>query len=75
HANTDRAAVRIRTVPGRLVAEVQDWGRGMPTQDGAVLGVGLSGMRERMEQLGGVLRIRSGSDGTTITAVLPVAAL
>jgi two-component system NarL family sensor kinase len=51
---------------------VQDWGTGMATNDETVFGVGLSGMRERIEQLGGVLQIRSGPDGTTITAVLPV---
>ena len=73
HANTDRAAVRLQTEPGRLIAEVQDWGTGMPEQDEAVFGVGLSGMRERIEQLGGTLRIRSGCDGTSVTAVLPVA--
>jgi PAS domain S-box-containing protein len=74
HANTDRAAVRLRTEPGRLIAEVQDWGTGMAAEDEAVFGVGLSGMRERIEQLGGTLRIRSGRDGTTVTAALPVAA-
>jgi PAS domain S-box-containing protein len=72
HANTDRAAVRLGAEPGRLIAEVQDWGTGMATNDETVFGVGLSGMRERIEQLGGVLQIRSGPDGTTITAVLPV---
>lgn len=74
HANTDRAAVRLRTESGRLVAEVQDWGIGMVAEDVTGFGVGLSGMRERIEQLGGTLRIRSGPDGTTVTAVLPAAA-
>lgn len=74
HANTDRAAVRLRSEPGRLVTEVQDWGTGMPAEDESVYGVGLSGMRERIEQLGGTLHIRSGPDGTTITAILPVVA-
>jgi PAS domain S-box-containing protein len=72
HANTDRAAVRLAAEPGRLIVEVQDWGTGMATNDETVLGVGLSGMRERIEQLGGVLQIRSGPGGTTITADLPV---
>ena len=71
HANTDRAAVRLGTESGRLSVEVQDWGIGMPP-DETGYGVGLSGMRERIEQLGGVLEIRSGADGTTIRALLPV---
>jgi PAS domain S-box-containing protein len=74
HAGTDRAAVRLRIEPGRLVAEVQDWGRGMAADDETSFGVGLSGMRERIEQLGGTLEIRSGTDGTTISANVPVAA-
>ena len=74
HANTDRALVRLCSEPGRLITEVQDWGTGMEADDVTVFGVGLSGMHERIEQLGGTLRIRSGPDGTTITAVLPVAA-
>jgi signal transduction histidine kinase len=74
HAHTDRAAVRLGTEPGRLIAEVPDWGTGMAAEDEALFGVGLSGMRERIEQLGGTLRIRSGRDGTTVRAVLPVAA-
>jgi PAS domain S-box-containing protein len=74
HANTDRAAVRLSSQTDRLIVEVQDWGAGMAANDEAVFGVGLSGMRERIEQLGGILEIRSGPDGTTITAVLPVAA-
>jgi len=72
HASSDRAAVRLVSEPGRLIAEVQDWGIGMPTNDETAFGVGLSGMRERIEQLGGVLQIGSGPDGTMITALIPV---
>jgi PAS domain S-box-containing protein len=74
HANSDRAAVCLRTEPGRLLVEVQDWGTGMAADDETGFGVGLAGMRERIEQLGGTLAIRSGTGGTTITASLPVVA-
>jgi PAS domain S-box-containing protein len=37
-------------------------------------GVGISGMRERLEQLGGCLRIEGGAEGTRLTAVLPLEA-
>jgi two-component system NarL family sensor kinase len=36
------------------------------------LGVGISGMRERVRQVGGRLEIKSGPHGTRITATLPV---
>jgi signal transduction histidine kinase len=79
HAHSRAAAIRLRTEPERLVIEVQDWGRGMPPDarvdhavDGGALGVGIAGMRERMKQLGGELEIRSGAQGTTVRALLPL---
>jgi PAS domain S-box-containing protein len=79
HAHSRAAAIRLRPEPERLVIEVQDWGRGMPRDarvehaaDGGALGVGIAGMRERMKQLGGELEIRSGTQGTTVRALLPI---
>jgi PAS domain S-box-containing protein len=79
HAHSRTAAIRLRTEPERLVIEVQDWGRGMPhdarvehAAGGGALGVGIAGMRERMQQLGGELEIRSGAQGTTVRALLPL---
>ena len=58
--------------------EVEDHGRGLsaeslsqlPAGNGA-LGVGVAGMRERLQQLGGVLEIESGSHGTLVRARVP----
>ncbi len=36
------------------------------------LGVGILGMRERARELGGELRIDSGSGGTTVSVMLPL---
>jgi len=36
------------------------------------MGVGIQGMRERITQLGGRFDIRSGKNGTTVLASLPV---
>jgi signal transduction histidine kinase len=38
--------------------------------DPALLGVGVSGMRARLHQLGGELAIRSTANGTTVTAAV-----
>ena len=35
-------------------------------------GVGISGMRERVEQLGGCLRIDCNEEGTTVKATIPM---
>ena len=71
HAGARRACVRIRTDDGDLVLEVADDGSGTPApRDG---GVGLASMRERAEELGGLVEVlgRPGS-GTRVTARLPV---
>jgi hypothetical protein len=64
----------VEANPGRVVPlriDVTDDGSGMPLH--ANPGVGLSSMRERAEELGGTLEIRStGSKGTQITALLPL---
>jgi two-component system NarL family sensor kinase len=58
--------------------EVEDRGRGFPVdvkwgdQAKAALGVGISGMRERIRQFDGELRIHSGSGGTTISVTVPL---
>lgn len=58
---------------------VRDFGRGMPAElpdrfnhHGTRLGVGLSGMRERVNDLGGQLDIRSDQHGTTVVVTVPM---
>ena len=47
-------------------------GDGETRRDGRAGGYGLISMRERAEELGGSLAIRSDSSGTTVTATLPL---
>ena len=54
-----------------LSLEVLDEGSGI--EPGKPLGLGLLGMRERVNQIGGRLDIGSDGHGTTLKAVLPVA--
>ncbi|HEV7838896.1 MAG TPA: PAS domain S-box protein, partial [Gemmatimonadaceae bacterium] len=79
HAESPRAEISIGTADGELTLEVRDAGRGMPhVRDGEpygsehLLGVGIGGMRERMEQLGGSLEIDSTPRGTTVRAWLAI---
>ena len=76
HSASPIANVTLRREDGRLALEVRDVGRGIPHEKEQELvlgggGVGLRGMRERITQLGGRLKIESTSDGTTVTAYLP----
>ena len=42
-----------------------------PDSPASHLGVGISGMKERMRQLGGRLEIQSSASGTSVTAIVP----
>lgn len=81
HAESPTARIRLRVPADRLTLEIEDHGRGMPpdfvariTSGAGAIGVGLAGMRERLEQLGGALEIESSPAGTTVRAVVPVPA-
>ena len=71
HADAQHVQVRLAYDDGILV-QVLDDGRGL--DEDRVPGVGLRGMRDRADEVGGGLTIRSGaSDGTTVQAWLPAA--
>ncbi len=70
HARARSCAVRIE-LDGDLRLEIRDDGVGM--RAGAVSGVGLRSMRERVAELGGAIEIGpNGSSGTAVVARLPV---
>jgi two-component system sensor histidine kinase DesK len=68
HSGARNARLSIATTNDVCTLTVADDGRG----GDAPFGSGLSGMRERVEILGGALT-RSGSNGTTLTVTLPLA--
>lgn len=75
HAGTDSAALRLEYRPGEVLLEVSDRGRGFSTTQefSPPQGWGLAGMRERVEALGGRLRIESEPGaGTLVEASIPL---
>jgi two-component system, NarL family, sensor kinase len=76
HADASQVSVNARIRSGRLVVRIRDNGHGMTgaaRPDGPVrMGVGVAGMRARLEQFGGSLRIRTGRGGTCVTAMIPI---
>ncbi|MFL5204700.1 MAG: histidine kinase [Microvirga sp.] len=76
HAGASHVSVNARIRSGRLLVRIRDNGHGIggsARPDGPIrLGVGVAGMRARMEQFGGSLRIRTGRVGTCVVAMTPV---
>jgi signal transduction histidine kinase len=77
HSGSRVAIVRFEEKMDHVFLQIRDWGSGIPHWTGKTLlpesvGVGISGMRERITQVGGRLDIESGKYGTTITAVVPI---
>ena len=78
HSGSPTAQVRLRVKKSEVHLEVKDQGRGIPDRvlesiwkGLGTLGVGLRGMSERLQQLGGKLEITSSGKGTTVRAIVP----
>jgi signal transduction histidine kinase len=72
YAHASTATVRLRAEDGTLRFEVTDDGRGFdPASTG--YGTGLQGMADRVDAVGGSLRVESRTGGgTTVTGILPI---
>ena len=79
HSGSPSVDVRLK-INHQAVLAVRDFGRGLPAgliqesqTNGAQFGVGLSGMRERVNDLGGTFEIQSSENGTIVTVSIPLA--
>ena len=77
HSHATAARIELRKAAGFLKLMISDNGVGMPTAAGLEesAGVGIRGMRFRVEQLGGRFEIKKVKRGSRIAAWLPVHAL
>jgi PAS domain S-box-containing protein len=77
HSGSSTATIRLTVDENHVRLAVQDAGKGLPeprmVDDDAALGVGITGMRERVKQLGGQMKMKSGPRGTTVSVTLPLA--
>ena len=77
HANSESARVEIDKQPEWVTVRVRDFGKGLPHEiTGANfspgLGVGITGMRERVRQFTGELSVSRAEPGTVVEAKIPL---
>ncbi|MGE5056209.1 MAG: sensor histidine kinase [Acidobacteriota bacterium] len=79
HSKAKRASVRYMRHSDKAILEIQDFGCGIAAERlvglsevNAETGVGLPGMRERLNELNSWLELESDGHGTTIRAVVPI---
>jgi len=75
HAQAERILINLKFDAGRVQLSVQDDGRGFDQESKGGPGeghFGLTSMRERAEQIGGTLSIRSNGSGTEVIVEVPI---
>jgi signal transduction histidine kinase len=79
HAKSQKAEISLYTANGNAILHIRDHGTGMPVEklkhfrsDGTQVGVGLTGMRERVREHGGTFEINSDGKGTEVLVSIPV---
>jgi signal transduction histidine kinase len=79
HSGSRTAEISLRRCGPQIQLQVRDRGKGMPSNsmgrnghEQVMHGVGIRGMRERVAQLKGEMRIESSGHGTIVEVVLPL---
>ncbi|HKS75909.1 MAG TPA: PAS domain S-box protein [Terriglobales bacterium] len=79
HSGSNKAEVSLELQGNNVILQVRDFGQGIQPErlerfrlSGTGVGVGLAGIRERVSELGGAMRITSGRGGTCIRIAVPV---
>jgi PAS domain S-box-containing protein len=76
HSEATQSRVTLTRHDNNVMVEIRDNGKGM--EEGVTkfrpgtIGVGIGGMRQRVEEFGGMLRLSNANPGTVVEVVIPV---
>ena len=71
HSGSEDARIEMIQEPDRVLIRIRDFGKGI-SSTGPTAGVGVSGMKERVKQLNGELRVSRAEPGTLVEANIPL---
>jgi signal transduction histidine kinase len=71
HGKATQVRINLWQTEGEIIVSVLDNGRGVAPETEVTDGIGLAGMRERLSEYGGEIRLRSGVDGFELLATIP----
>jgi signal transduction histidine kinase len=77
HSATETASIRLARESNQIILDIRDQGKGISAERLAEIqsgrsGVGIGGMRERLRQFEGTMKIESDSSGTRVFATIPL---
>lgn len=79
HSGSATARITLSRLPLQVRLKVEDQGKGMSLpipgeahEDRLLPGVGISGIRERVRNLGGQMQIRTSASGTVVEVLFPI---
>src|SRR5579864_3481749 len=79
HAEARKPCIGLTLTENQIVVTVSDDGKGLPIAvadfEANKIGVGIAGMRQRVKELGGELRLRNGNPGAFVEAIIPIQSL
>jgi PAS domain S-box-containing protein len=71
HSGSEHARIDMHQDTDRVTVRIRDFGKGIGPAASAA-GVGISGMKERVKQLNGELKVTKAEPGTLVEAILPL---
>ena len=72
HSDSHDARIDLTQEGETVTLRIRDFGKGIPSDKiTGMIGIGISGMRERVQQFGGEFRVSTAEPGTLVTATFP----